>query len=235
MIVAAYRVKNEGRWIAESLMRSLAVADRAVVFDDHSEDGTSKIASGFRNVEVIESPFDGFDEARDRGFLLRHCIGLGARWVISLDGDEVLTPSAIREIRSFSRGSGDRLALRIAYLWNRTDQERCDGLYDRFMQIIFWSVFNQPELLAKKIEFKKGTTDNRHCGRSPRNHRGKTIRGTSTVKHYGYLYPVDRRKKYEQKSKADPRGNARGWYGHMVEKKTVYAPGAVQFRPCADR
>ena len=239
MIVAAYRIKNESRWIAESLMRTLAVADQVIVFDDYSTDDTVEIARSFPGVRVFSSEAEGFDEARDRGFVLKQCIDAGARWILTLDGDEVLTPSAIREIRDFSRNEdGGILRQRIAYLWDTTTQERCDDIFNVFLQNIFWSVFDEPELLRKKLVFKKGYTSRRHCGRSPknhsRNHPSKGTDGKAAIKHYGYLYDADRKRKYLLKSQADPVGEQKMQYGHIIGKPTRLAPGPVMFRPFQD-
>src|SRR6266508_4116056 len=66
-----YRVKNEDRWITMSLERTLEVADEVILLDDHSTDMTREIASGFKSVTVVRSPFSGVDEARDRIIFFR--------------------------------------------------------------------------------------------------------------------------------------------------------------------
>src|SRR3990172_3235524 len=92
-IVAALRVKNEGRWLRE-VLEAVQWTKAIYLMDDHSSDDTREIALSCGAI-VMESPFDSFDEARDKEYLVRkiadhHRVGT---WVLMQDGDEVLEPT----------------------------------------------------------------------------------------------------------------------------------------------
>ena len=70
-IVVMYRVKNEERWIEQSIKSVYDFCDEIVVFDDNSTDNTKKICTQFDKVVDIHTKTDSsFDEARDRNLLL---------------------------------------------------------------------------------------------------------------------------------------------------------------------
>src|SRR3990172_10021616 len=117
-VVGIYRVKNEERWIGESLERTLLIVDRIILFDDHSTDSTREIDRSMKNVTVVESPFSGLDEARDKDHLLSLVLPLNPDWIVQLDGDEVLSGRAVEETRTWvgQKNRGGLLFFRIAYL-----------------------------------------------------------------------------------------------------------------------
>src|SRR5947209_4963962 len=134
MIAGMMRIRNEARWIREVLESALHVCDRIFVMDDHSTDDTAAICREFPAlVTLYSSPFEGLDEARDKTWLLsqlrREC---RADWVLSIDGDELLTQhECITAAIAQSRGA-QCYAFQVLYLWDRDDQVRTDGVYGRF-------------------------------------------------------------------------------------------------------
>src|SRR5512137_766708 len=133
-IVAALRVKNEARWIAE-VLRALSWCKQTYLFDDHSTDETRDIAAAC-GAEVVASPFVGLDEARDKEWLSTLISGFhpAGTWVLMIDGDEVLERDGEAKIRANinSYPTAQAFSLRILYLWNSRDQVRTDGVYGRF-------------------------------------------------------------------------------------------------------
>ena len=79
-------VKDGARTISRAL-QSLAAFDDVVVYDNGSCDETQAIASRFSNVRLIEGPFLGFGETKNRA------VGYAKHnWILILDSDEVVEP-----------------------------------------------------------------------------------------------------------------------------------------------
>jgi glycosyltransferase involved in cell wall biosynthesis len=229
--VGMYRVKNEARWIGESLSRALMVADEVILLDDHSTDATVKIAKAFDRVTVIESPFSGLDESRDKNLLWQAIVAKKPRWVFLLDGDETFTLGAVQELTDlFSNPMSHGVyRIRIIYLWDKTSRERNDPPYNHFYTPRVWSVHDLPNAGAL-IYRQSGFGGNFHCGPMPKGHPGKVQNLVNGAIHYGYLYPDDRQRKYEFYSTTDPNNTLEGGYVHIIGLPNRVAPGPVQFR-----
>ncbi len=76
-------------------LRSLDAAERIVVIDSGSTDGTLAIAARHPRVTVVERPFESFSDQRNFG--LDTCFDRGS-WVLHLDADERLPPALTAEI-----------------------------------------------------------------------------------------------------------------------------------------
>ena len=92
-VSVCYIVKNEARHIEESL-RSVVWADEIVVVDSGSDDGTIEICRRYTD-RVLHQDFLGHIEQKN--FALDQATH---DWVLSLDGDEVLSDDLADEIRS---------------------------------------------------------------------------------------------------------------------------------------
>src|SRR5512146_3144075 len=85
------RVKNEARWIRRVIKALFPLCERVFVLDDHSTDGTPELCCTIgAPVTVIPSPFDGFDETRDKNFLYDYVLTHSPEWILHVDGDEML-------------------------------------------------------------------------------------------------------------------------------------------------
>ena len=94
-IVVMYRVKNEERWIEQSIKSVYDFCDEIVIFDDNSTDNTKKICTQFDKVVEIHSKTDStFDESRDRNLLLNMALKRKPDVLLSLDGDEIFLPGS---------------------------------------------------------------------------------------------------------------------------------------------
>ncbi|MBI1316239.1 glycosyltransferase [bacterium] len=113
---------NEARRIGECLDSLLHICDEVVVLDSFSTDETEAIcrAKGPR-VRFEQHPFDGHIEQKNRA--MERCTHL---WVLSLDGDEVLSAELIEQIRAL-RHRGPQAP---AYAFNR--RNRYAGRWLRF-------------------------------------------------------------------------------------------------------
>jgi glycosyltransferase involved in cell wall biosynthesis len=233
-VIGIYRVKNEARWIKESLERTLQVSDKVILLDDHSTDDTRAIASSIPKVTVVPSPFTGLDEARDKDYLLALAIVSKPDWIIQLDGDEVLTKRALGEINPWVHQTklGGILNFRIAYLWDNVNRERVDSVYRSFYQPRAYSLFDQP---AKTHTYNRTVYGgNFHCGQVPVGHSGPTHTMKHPIKHYGYMDAADRERKYKWYNEKDPNNDAEGFYLHVIGKANVHAPGPLEFFPFND-
>jgi len=94
---------NEERHIQECLA-SLAWADRLVVFDCFSTDGTVELAQQ-AGAEVIRHPFENY--AQQRNAALEQ---VEAEWIFFVDADERATPELATEVRAVTAGEGKEVA-----------------------------------------------------------------------------------------------------------------------------
>jgi glycosyltransferase involved in cell wall biosynthesis len=233
-VVGIYRVKNEARWIKESIERTLQITDKVVLLDDHSTDATRSIAAAIPKVMVIPSPFQGLDEARDKDYLLGLALASKPDWIVQLDGDEVLTKKAIAELEPWvsQKKLGGILHFRIAYLWDDVNRERVDAVYRNFYQPRAYSLFDQT--LNAYTFLRTGFGGNFHCGQVPVGHTGQIHTMKHPIKHYGYMDAADRERKYKWYNEKDPNNDAEGFYLHVIGKPNVHAPGPLQFFPFND-
>jgi (heptosyl)LPS beta-1,4-glucosyltransferase len=91
-LAAVILAKNEARHIGECIA-TLGFADRVVVSDSYSDDGTVEIARG-AGATVLQRPFDNF--AGQRNAALE---AVDAEWIFFVDADERITPELAAEVR----------------------------------------------------------------------------------------------------------------------------------------
>ena len=102
------RIKNEERWIRQSIESQLPVCRQVLVLDDHSPDSTRNIVESFGDrCMLIESPFEGVNEARDKTYLLQQVFLLRPDWVLWIDSDEkVVNPRQVQKYLHDNRFNG---------------------------------------------------------------------------------------------------------------------------------
>ena len=212
-LVGMMRVKNEDRWIERVATSILPACNRLIIFDDHSTDRTVEICRGLGSkVEVIESPYAGLDEARDKNYLLARAGSLAPEWILHIDGDEEMEPGGCEEIAHLiTRPDGpDAYQFQILYLWDREDQIRVDRWYKDF---------RRPSLFRARRgqQFRSNNGAGFHCGNIP---SGMNSCGNCGVRlrHYGYMMREDRIRKYEWYNAPDkqPVPPVEDGYRHMV-------------------
>jgi glycosyltransferase involved in cell wall biosynthesis len=96
-IVCLTPVKNEA-WLLDRFLKSASLwADRIIVADQHSDDGSREIAQSFQKVILVDSEEPSeFDEYKMRKVLFDEARKiLGRRVLIALDADEALTPNVL--------------------------------------------------------------------------------------------------------------------------------------------
>lgn len=96
MISVTIIVKN-GQRCLKNVLESLKSFDEVILADTGSTDNTRNIALGFPNVSFHEIPFKGFGPAHNvAASLAKH------DWILSIDSDEVLSPTLIHEIEQLT-------------------------------------------------------------------------------------------------------------------------------------
>lgn len=211
MIVGMLRIKNEARWIEKVLLSILPVCDKVIVLDDHSDDQTPFICASLPKVNVIESPFSGLDEVRDKRFLMDEAVKFQPEWIVAIDGDEVLAPGSSEKLLDAMKSSAQCLSLRIRYLWDREDQVRVDGVYGDFHRE---SVF-RPN--GARFE-SNGNGGNFHCGNVPWGNRQKReVLNDVSLLHLGYMHRADRERKFVFYTAADPNNAGEDFYRHLTQ------------------
>ncbi len=209
MNLGLLRVKNEARWIERSISSIMPLCEQVLVMDDNSEDDTRTISAGIPGVTVMESPFKGLDEVRDKNWLLSKAEPLNPEWIVWIDGDEILAPGQQKPLRDAMRGHCPCLSLKILYLWNDWQTVRMDGVYGDFHRE---SAFrpNGSKFVAS------GRTANFHCGNVPLGNRTSRRVMSIPLLHTGYMNRQDRERKFAWYNGNDPANPYEDGYRHMV-------------------
>lgn len=236
--VAMLRIKNEVRWIREVLEALLPLCDRLFVLDDHSTDGTAEICAAVPRTTVLQSPFVGLNESRDKNWLydqiVREC---KPEWILCIDGDEVLEKRGPQIVRDTCKDFPDcnAFALKIAFLWNDPRTVRVDRIYDDFWRpSIFRPYFDQPMVpdsrkLLSEFRFmstpfgrKRGNDQpNLHCSSIPQRFIHQNRICPARLKHYGYMERAWRVKKLDYYTSIDWLNRSEDCYRHMTQGDNV--------------
>lgn len=224
-LFAMLRVRNEAPWIAYCLSSLIAVgveAERIYVLDDKSTDGTGAICQHL-HANVIRTPFwqDGYDEARDKNYLLgvlldKGCVG-EQDWIFCIDGDEVICNDGRDAIqRAIHFPDAEAYALKIDYLWDRPHQVRVDGWLGKYWR---GSLFQAGR--AQEGFRNTAYPGNLHCSNIPGGFDA-VEQLKVRIAHYGYMHRADRLRKYEENSRRDPANSLR--YLSLAMGDTAAAP-----------
>jgi glycosyltransferase involved in cell wall biosynthesis len=234
------RIKNEARWIERVIKSIQPLCDRIFVLDDHSTDGTPELCSAL-GCDVLESPFTGVDESRDKNYLLQRIWsevkpklrGPGSTdWIVCIDGDEELEPRGPQLIRDHAKLNVLALSLKVVYLWDRPDQVRVDGSYAKFTR---GSIFRMVSPLHQYRETcgpqhrRQGKESvNFHCGNIPKELMSQTQACPARLLHYGYMDRADRLRKYDWYNQLDPNNRQEDRYRHMVQGDLPEIPATAR-------
>jgi glycosyltransferase involved in cell wall biosynthesis len=220
------RVKNEARWIVESLRSIISICDEVLLMDDHSEDGTPDLARQ-EGATVLPSPFVGLQEARDKNWLLGHISERKPSWVVMIDGDEVLFSGDDKVLLAETDRPGVvSLCPQIIYAWDRPDQIRVDGVYRRF---------TRPSLFRWRpgLEFRGRNGTGFHCKNVPHEYVGRGSPSAARLLHYGYMDRADRIRKFqwynEQERQLGVDASEDG-YRHVIQGDVPEVPATARLR-----
>lgn len=94
MISICILTKNAESTLKETL-NSVKTFPEVIILDNGSTDETLNIAKSYSNVQIFISPFIGFGPLRNEAARFA-----SYDWILSLDSDEVLSPSLIQELHA---------------------------------------------------------------------------------------------------------------------------------------
>lgn len=233
-MIAMYRIKNESRWIKQSLESISEICKEIVILDDGSTDDTVKICENFPQVVDIHSQNDlPFDETRDKNTLLKMALSRDPDFILTLDGDEMIMPNSKQYLfyeLNVLYPNVNLFEFKELYVWDKPNQYRCDGVFNNTWSKKLFRLKDQPE----NLQF--GRTDfpgNAHCAAFPNNLIGKnqTVKSKIKVLHYGYYDEELRRKKYDFLTKLDPNNIDFDGYKHIFSGNSKFAgPNGMEFK-----
>lgn len=226
-VLGLMRVKNESRWIRQSIESQLTICSKVVVLDDHSTDDTRDIVRSFgeKKTMLVESPFEGVSEGRDKRYLLDLAIVNNPDWALWIDGDEVLEKKAAEIFSDELTHPTAWYSLRVLYFWDGLDKVRTDGVYARLARPSLFRVRGQD---ATRLHFPvgNGAADLHNGGNCPQGLVGAGYLSRARIKHYGYLDREERQRKYDFYNRIDPGNVGEDCYRHIIEVPgAIHAPG----------
>ncbi|MDA8194649.1 MAG: glycosyltransferase family 2 protein [Thermaerobacter sp.] len=194
-LVAMLPVRNEAqRWLGRVLDQLTAFSDAVVVYDDASDDETSRICRSYPAVRYYRGDFAWFE--RNEAELRHHLWKLTALqrpdWVLALDADECFEDRALAELpRLLEQHDYDAVAFRIFDFWKSTELIRIDGAWHP------WNRFS-PLLVRFDPDLPSGWLQQPiHCGRFPLAYRDRvTFYSPLRVRHYGWARGDEHLRKY---------------------------------------
>jgi glycosyltransferase involved in cell wall biosynthesis len=228
-----YRVKNEERWIAQSIKSVYDFCDEIVILDDNSTDNTKKICSEFDKVVDIHTKTDSsFDEARERNFLLDMALKRKPDVLLSLDGDEIFLPDSgkiIQEEIDVLYPETNIFEFQLLTLWDNPHQVRFDGAFSSFWQKRMFRLKDQPNNLKINDSPYPG---NFHCGSIPSNVEGieNAVKSNAKIFHCASFDESLRKKKYKWYVTRDPDNPLTDNYQHMLDAKGKFSGLSLKFK-----
>lgn len=232
-VVVMYRLKNEERWIKQSIKSLYDFCDEIVILDDNSSDDTKQICTQFDKVVDIHTKTDSsFDEARDRNFLLDMALKRKPDVLLSLDGDEIFLPGSekiIQEELNILYPDAQVFEFQLLTLWDSPNQIRFDGAFSSFWQKRMFRLKDQPFDLKINGSPYPG---NLHCGSIPTNTLGieHSVRSNAKIFHCASLDESLRNQKHAWYVSKDPDNPLTDNYQHMLDAKGRFSGSTLKFK-----
>ena len=231
-IIAMYRVKNEARFIEQSLKSVIDICSEIVILDDNSTDETVEICSGFDKVtNILKQKELPLDETRDRNYLFENARKLDPDFILSVDGDEIFMPDAsemlFEELFTIHPAS-DVFEFQFLTLWDNVNTIRTDGIFGYYWQKRLLRMKNQPLSL---LFVENDNPGNIHCGSIPPSSVGfdRTAKSSVKIFHLASLDDEVRKQKYEYYTKTDPDSVLTGAYKHMISGEGKFSgPNGIE-------
>lgn len=192
-----------------------------------------------RVLHYLMSPFQKtVDEVRDKNHLWDYVCGLSFRHVLCLDGDEMLSLSALKDfpaaIHQLEQGGASVIVMPFVYLWNTEQQRRIDGVYRDIRHARLFTVDRAPDY--RHARFVGHGRAGFHCGSIPERLNVRHVDMPSMlVVHMGYIDEALRQRKLQFYNALDPGNEGEGHYKHVVGLPNHLAPGPVQLVEYLDR
>ena len=231
-ITAIYRVKNEARFIEQSIKSITDFCSEIIVLDDNSTDKTAEICSSFDKVsDIIKPRGTDLDEVRDRNYLFKTARKNNPDFILSIDGDEIFMPNSsellFEEISTIYSNSYI-FDFQFLTLWDNVNTIRTDGIFGNYWQKRLLRMKNQPDSL---LLVENDNPGNLHCGSIPPDSKGFGSPAKSSVKifHLASLDEEVRKRKYDYYTKTDPDSVLTGAYKHMISGEGEFSgPNGIE-------
>jgi GT2 family glycosyltransferase len=232
-----YRVKLRDAYDAEVFARSIKKAsefsDHLFILDDNGpwkvhveENRVSTIKPGGGHCNIVEldckislEHYDrSFDERRDRNDIIRMAKDAGMDWVFSLDADEVVEDKVDRTYMEKLINTPDPMcqgyAVHYYTFWNDEEHFNSGDVWKNMAGNRLVRLTGDPKIfLGAKSTF--------HVGNIPFVPSDMSRVTSIRIKHYGYVHPAQRQRKYE-------------WYERMDTDKNPVLIGHKDYRHLID-
>jgi hypothetical protein len=160
-------------------------------------------------------------------------------YILSLDGDEMLSKKAIRTMPqiwdAFAANKADLFAFPFIYLWDDEHLARMDAWYGQ--HAVFTRMFNLEHLTPQEIRaLRFPMTDNTLHGGSIPMERFKARGGKANapIVHFGYVDEDLRKRKFEWYTGIDPGNTMEGEYLHIIGLPDKWCPSPPVLVPWED-
>jgi len=226
-----YRVKLRDEYEAEIFIRSLkkssTFADHIFILDDNSpikiSNESNKISiKDIGDVELsckvtLKQHDREYDERRDRNELLIMAKEAKMDWVFSLDADEVVEDKVDRKYMEKLINTPDPMcqayAVHYYTFWNDEKHYNAGDVWKNMHGNRLVRLTGDPKIfLGSKSSF--------HVGNIPFTPRDLSRTSSIRIKHYGYVHPEQRQRKYEWYEKTDTDKNP-ALIGHKDYKHLI--------------
>ena len=144
---------NEAEHIRECVSQARKVSDEVIVVDAESEDNTAELAKQ-AGARVIVRPWEGYGQAKNFGI-----DQASSDWILSLDGDEVLSDACVETLRALSPVDGTVYCLDIVTMYFGY-RLRHSGFYPNWKKRLFhrryfrWNELPVHEELEATIDYR---------------------------------------------------------------------------------
>ena len=233
-IVATFRIKNEERWIGESLKAASEICQEIVILDDGSTDNTLKICKKFPKVVDIHSQANlPHDDARDKNILLKMALKLEPDFLLVMNGDEVIMPNMkqiLKEDLCVLYPQTDVFHVKYLEMRDKPNQFRINDTTTTNFHASILRMKNQPnDLLYEEMNFP----GNLHCPLIPQNAIGQDniVKSRFKILHYGAYDEKSRQKRYQFLTKLDPNNTDFFGYEHIIHPEKFCGPLQYAFLP----
>lgn len=200
-LVSIIRAHNHADYLKAALTRASEFSDEIIVLLDRCTDSSFQISNSFEKVVEIFKMDDGFNESRDRQWLIDKASELGADWIFSFDADEIIEDAFTYEYAHRLMNPIDpqilAYGLNFKTFFLGQTHYRTDGTFGGIWGIRFWRTI-------KDQKIQSSGHDGLHCTHSPPIPSFNLRRLRIRVKHYGYDTLKKCVDKYCLYSKLDP-------------------------------